>query len=850
MFFEALIDPNNLESLGGFIPPVYREAILDEELRGVAVYDGILADDRLVGVVLFRECYQWQRIEWVSLSSRYSMPEYGSTLIRMRCNAVAAAAKLYGTFADCTEGDDIFSAYLKDAGFTFSDSKSEIYSFTADQIKSGDIIGKPFEETVSSLGDLTDDELQAVARYMARGRKILPVPKTIFWDRYEPDLSAVCYDDGMICGLLLCRQDAGDLYSDYFRADSAGSLKALLTHGHTALMNLYGEAQPVVVTAFTRNTAELVEKLVPDANRAVIKKALCPCHTILKNVTLDKTVSLLFPPAQEKKQEESSAAGAQPASAAFLLRTSDSALAKLKKKENKNADALTEALGLGAAVVTADAAHTARRTGISAELSEFGDARRREEIAHRKWERMERTVLPDQKTIRETDSLFIAESAAVLYNSGQAQPKEPDGSEFTPYPAALSSGDCPWIGIASVLATRDLIVRDKTGELSPAEEAHARYEVELAARIDRLEECFFGANGINRVNWKKEISEDKAAAYRKKLPVLIAEYRGLVMNKNRRIAFMMERLLTDEPAFKTALDRRSAASAEEADSAFREDKKRYSGKGADRENNRIIGEVISERDKMRRSYFKIRDSAEAAAESGLLGEYEAELDAAHGTEMGIQRFYLHCGESYLEQLTGGEKAGGIEGFFIRRHYGGSAGGIDPERPIIRQAGLLSADFKKLSAWDYDNKGILCAWSAWAERMGVIQDAAPVTESDESVRDAYEQLMKMKEEHPALFDRLGCFNFLQDIPAMFEIFSLAGRLLEAGIGLLSREEVLEVTAVFRTLQRRAVYIDAIAEKSFREAAGMQTDIAQTSYAEVLRELRRTRDTRDRKERTKK
>ena len=47
---------------------------------------------------------------------------------------------------------------------------------------------------------------------------------------------------------------------------------------------------------------------------------------------------------------------------------------------------------------------------------------------------------------------------------------------------------------------------------------------------------------------------------------------------------------------------------------------------------------------------------------------------------------------------------------------------------------------------------------------------------------------------------------------------------------------------------AGYIAVIAEKSFREAAGMQTDIAQTSYAEVLRELRRTRDTRDKKEQT--
>ncbi len=838
MFFEVIIDQSNLGLLSAIIPQTYMHALSENELKGVAVYENTVTNGNLVGVVLFRECYQWQRIEWVGLTGKYSDPRYGADLICMRTDAASAAGQLYGTFADCSEDDDLFSLFLKDAGFAFLDSKSDIHEFTLDQVIRKELPEEAVSDNVLSLEALSDEQKQAIAYFMGNCMAALPVPKTLVTDRYEQELSAVYMKGKQIRGVLLCSLDEKDLVLDFFYALTKEEINALLSYSYHAAVKKYGEKQNVCIPVMSETSEKRIKKLVKGFERAGMKKAIYPCRINRKNRNAEEMNHAMQQVLGVKVEAEREQKQAYLSSAEWVRGNPAFALSKLYKKAEKKNDPAAARLGLEVAMIPSKTLLSRGR--ITAAYPDIPAGHRKEEVAHIQRARLECCILPGMRTLPEEETRILAARAAEIYRAGKAKLVEPDGTEFNPFPAPLNGEGQMDERIASILAYRDAQRQIKTDPKTPAEKAEEKYRKELLDLIDKVVESYFGSYGMKLEDPGKSLSKTAVAAYIEQRNDLVDQYRGLVADRKYRIALYLEKLLADNAEYQKYLKKRNAESEQEAETDYREERERYSGKGTDKESAPIIEKVIAERDKTRRSLFAVMDSISAAIDSGYMGEYADELEVAHRIDLSIRNFFMNCGQKYLEQLIGGEKVDYISGLFVKWHYKGDADCIDPDFPIERQARKLSDDYRKLPAWDYDNRGVLSSWSEWADRMGLHKVPEIWANDEDSIRDGYKKLLKMRSKYHRLHRKLESSTLLYGIPALFEIFALAKKLRETGEDVLTEEEMLEVEAVYRTMLRRAVYISYIAEKTVNEAGQVQTRLDRTAYLYVYKEIKEIKD----------
>ncbi len=531
MFFETLIERNDLNRYTAFIPGIYREALYDGEIRATAVYNDIADPGHLVGVVLFRELYKWQQIIRIGLSSRYPFDEYASDIITMRTEAVRTAGHLSGTFASYPAGDEKSEKRFKKAGFSTRMGKGDSYIFTIYEVETGQHITRANLREAKAFSLLDKSEMEDFAGLIAEG--LAPLPRPLKLESVEDSISCVVERDGRINSFILCRYEDGALIVMCMHAGDPKDVDILFTHLYFNAARKYGKELRIVIPAAEEELCELAKRFAPGAELPDIGFAF------LQN-------------------EGSAASGISP-----VISSGES---KEVLQDQKDEPGSAIRLGLGGIYPLTES----DRGPGNAVCSDGDISRENKELITLLGEenfclvrsRLEKVSAGKEVPADEKDMLFTAKKALSMYREGKTTERKPDGSEFIVKPPLGMGEDDHADEILSVMNVREELKKRKLTGKTAAEKAEDEYFEMLGDNLGRLIKTFFGSLGLSE-DPSGNLSPEQIKRYRSDLPALNDKYLALLREKKSRIARGIFKRLTDSEEYKKAYSAALAAAISE-----------------------------------------------------------------------------------------------------------------------------------------------------------------------------------------------------------------------------------------------------------------------------------------------
>ncbi len=274
MLREITISSGNWTEFASRIPELFHDPLQRGELTGRATYDGDIREECLVGVVLFRELYQWLYIEWVSLSLNYDIPDYAADLIWRVEETERRKGGLFGTFGLIYPGEEKLASWFRMAGFYFEEEDSNVYTLTLGEIEAEEFNKVIPSENVVEFHGAARELIRKMAANLNAEKMAYPIEEDIRENLYEGNLSLLYVEKGEPLGIILVSGDESGLCLDFMYAKSSQIAVCLLKTVLERARIFYPGSTRVLVPVLYRHSAKLVERFAPAAKRGRIKKAV------------------------------------------------------------------------------------------------------------------------------------------------------------------------------------------------------------------------------------------------------------------------------------------------------------------------------------------------------------------------------------------------------------------------------------------------------------------------------------------------------------------------------------------------------------------------------------------------
>ena len=274
---DRYIRPDMLEEYAFCIPKNYHEQIRNGELTAIATYDGNPENGRLFGVIVTASHQGWLEIVWAYTGKEYRLEVQTAEFLRYCIRREQKTGRYIGAFCEIhmEEATALHRDVLALCGMEMHTVKNNIYELRLSDIRHRDMLMKAAEkEECISLEEADEDILELAEETIADDERPVPVPSSIEWESYDPELSRICIEDDEPKGVLLFSKAADYLVLELAYTVSQSALPAMIGSALSKAEELYPEDQKILVPIVGRGVGDILEKMAPDAERGEILQAV------------------------------------------------------------------------------------------------------------------------------------------------------------------------------------------------------------------------------------------------------------------------------------------------------------------------------------------------------------------------------------------------------------------------------------------------------------------------------------------------------------------------------------------------------------------------------------------------
>ncbi|MCR5098489.1 MAG: hypothetical protein K6B14_06030 [Lachnospiraceae bacterium] len=271
MFSMTRIAEGSIREYEDIIPRNYHGEINTGELLAMAIYE---EDDSLYGIMVTDVVDDWLYLVWFYLADPDIKMVEKASFVRY---CITQAKGIYdqhlvGAFMEVYPDEEEMRD-IKDVmflvGMNVREAKSNIFEFSLSQVEGVDALKKAATKMeCKSLSDMESGDLNVIENMMQEDVRPIPVPMIMDWDSYLPDISVFGIKRKVPCGALLFSMREETLVAELAYAADPVALPAMLGAAYEKAMEIYGGDQRVTVPVVVNKTENLVEKIVPKADRA------------------------------------------------------------------------------------------------------------------------------------------------------------------------------------------------------------------------------------------------------------------------------------------------------------------------------------------------------------------------------------------------------------------------------------------------------------------------------------------------------------------------------------------------------------------------------------------------------
>ena len=277
MYYNNRISVFDLDKYKDAIPENYLRQIRLGELFAGRVLDLVGDEERVVAVYVMGQHRDWLEMAWIHFGQYHTLPIVFADIIRyiIRIERARSADDLTGVFmeihSDEISNPDELRHVLMLAGLDGRESLDYIYSFSLGQVGEREFLRKAsgVMETVS-LRDADDELKETIDNMIQNDERPTPVGLFVDWEDYLQEESLICLKKGQPNGALLFSMKGEYLVMECAYVTDKMALSVMLGNALPVLEAKYGPTQKMLIPVVLKKTAEIVERLVPDAERGKI----------------------------------------------------------------------------------------------------------------------------------------------------------------------------------------------------------------------------------------------------------------------------------------------------------------------------------------------------------------------------------------------------------------------------------------------------------------------------------------------------------------------------------------------------------------------------------------------------
>ncbi len=281
MYYNKRISVFDLDKYKESIPENYLRQIRLGELYAGVVCDLVGDEERTAAVYVMGQHRDWLEIAWVHFGDPGALPVVRADLLRyiIRVERQQIKDELTGVFfeehSDEIDDPDQLRHILMLAGLDGRESLDYIYTFSLGQVQEREFLAKAAKAMdVMRLCDAPEELLESVDNMIQADERPTPVGLFVDWEDYLQEESLICVKNGQPRGaLLLSIKGEYVVIECAFVADKM-ALSVMLGNVLPMLEDKYGQEQKMLVPIVLKKTAEIVERLVPGAERGKIIEGL------------------------------------------------------------------------------------------------------------------------------------------------------------------------------------------------------------------------------------------------------------------------------------------------------------------------------------------------------------------------------------------------------------------------------------------------------------------------------------------------------------------------------------------------------------------------------------------------
>ena len=269
MFHASKINEDNIGDFFDIIPQNYHGEIKTNSLFAIVVYE----DDSPFGIFLSDLMDDWVYLVWFYFFDEKETMVKKASFFRY---CISQAKKDYGkelkgaVFEITSIEEDLTDIrdVLHLVGMNVREAKNNVFEFTLSQVEETEALKKASEKLeCRCLSDMSEGDLRTIDTMMQEDDRPVPVPLLMDWDVYLSDISVFAIKKDNPCGALLFSEKDEDLVAEVAYAADPVALPAMLGTAYTKAFEKYGGEKKVLIPVVVNKTAELVERIVPQAVR-------------------------------------------------------------------------------------------------------------------------------------------------------------------------------------------------------------------------------------------------------------------------------------------------------------------------------------------------------------------------------------------------------------------------------------------------------------------------------------------------------------------------------------------------------------------------------------------------------
>ena len=273
MYVDQVITERELPAMLPLIPEMFRERLSSGRLSGFFTMDTEREGDSVIGVVLFRRRGDYLEIEWVDTTAPYSFSDYGIDLVRRAVQNASLTDGIRGVVSVFRKDSPMADFFPEDV-FTLLPEPGKVYEFTLSDIDEGfESSGFEGVRNVIPLKDLDQNGKSLILKRMSEYKTPVPTDPSPDWDAYEARISGVFMEGDVPRGLILMTEEETALEISLLFSESPVGTMALLRYAYLAAETRYLPETPVRCAVLDRNTASLLERIVPEAITGEVLRA-------------------------------------------------------------------------------------------------------------------------------------------------------------------------------------------------------------------------------------------------------------------------------------------------------------------------------------------------------------------------------------------------------------------------------------------------------------------------------------------------------------------------------------------------------------------------------------------------